>query len=284
LLKDYLALADSEMNDYIPPPAARVFSMPSPPLYTDLSHYYDVLCSNIDYGEQCDFGMRANRIWGNGGDKYLDLACGSGSLLAHFAQADFTCSGLDISAKMLKIAQQRCPSAMLICADMKELSAPTPQDLISCFLYSTHYCTSIPAIQQTFVKVFECLAPGGLFCFDAVDKDSIANDEGHVHLLRHNDCDLRFQTRWHYCGHGDAMDLHINIQEIRQQQQFHYQDRHGMTAVKIHTLRQMLENAGFSVMILEHDFGCLGEWQGVKGNVIFCASKSSRETVPIAHR
>lgn len=254
--------------------------MSSPPLYADLSHYYDVLCSNIDYREQFDFAVRANTIWGNGGRKYLDLACGSGSLLTHFS-ADFTCSGLDISEDMLKLAQLRCPEATLICADMKELSPAEPQDLISCFLYSTHYCASIAAIQQTFARVFESLAPGGLFCFDAVDKDSIANDNGHVHSLRHDGNELRFQTRWHYRGHGDAMDLHINIGEIQQQQQFHFQDRHHMTAVTIHALRQMLESTGFTVIILEHNFSCLTEWRGVNGNVIVCASKFPVQADPV---
>jgi len=257
--------------------------MSSPPLYADLSHYYDVLCSNIDYREQYDFAVRASGIWGNGGKRYLDLACGSGSLLSHFSTAGFICSGLDLSADMLKLAQQRCPTATLICADMKELSTAEPQDLISCFLYSTHYCASIPAIAQTFAKVFESLAPGGFFCFDAVDKDSIANDEGHLHSIHHNDCELRFQTRWQYSGHGDAMNLHISIREIQQQQQQrHYQDQHRMTAVKIDALRQMLEDTGFSVIILEHDFGRLTEWQGINGNVIFCATKSDAEIGPLA--
>ena len=180
-----------------------------------------------------------------------------------------------LSADMLKLAQDRCPSATLICADMKELSASAPQDLISCFLYSTHYCASPAAISQTFAKVFAALAPGGLFCFDAVDKDSIANDEGHIHLVRHGERELRFQTRWSYCGQGDAMDLHISIREQQAQQQRHYHDQHRMTAVKVDALRQMLEHTGFSVTVLEHDFGRLTQWQGSTGNVIFCAAKSA---------
>lgn len=248
--------------------------MSSPPLYTDLSHYYDVLCSNIDYREQTDFAIRANKIWGNGGKNFLDLACGSGSLLAHFAAAGFVCSGLDISADMLKLAQQRCPSAGLLHSDMKNLSVAKPQDLISCFLYSIHYCASIDDIQQTFVHVFNALAPSGLFCFEAVDKDSIANDEGHIHSLNHHGRELRFQTRWHYGGHGEQMDLHIDIRERHNGQQRYYQDRHPMTAVKVETLRQILEVVGFQVTVLEHDFSCLSAWQGRNGNVIVCASKA----------
>src|SRR5690606_16978193 len=173
-------------------------------LYADLSHYYDLLCSNINYKEQSDFLLRANRFLGNGGQNYLDLACGSGVLLSHFADAGFTCSGLDVSADMLAMAAQRCPQANLICQDMSEIATAQPMDLISCFLYSVHYCASIPLMQKTFKNVYAALASGGVFCFDSVDKSCVANDEGHFHYLAlANEKELRFQTRWHYGGHGD---------------------------------------------------------------------------------
>lgn len=78
--------------------------MPALPLYADLAHYYDLLCANIDYKEQCEFALRANKLLGNGGRGYLDLACGSGALLSHFLAAGFECSGLDLSADMLTMA------------------------------------------------------------------------------------------------------------------------------------------------------------------------------------
>ena len=50
-----------------------------------------------------------------------------------------------------------------------------------------------------------------------------------------------------------------------------------MTAVNINLLSHMLQDEGFSVVILEHDFGRLTEWQGINGNVIFCAHKVSQD-------
>lgn len=250
--------------------------MSSPSLYADLSHYYDLLCSNIDYHEQCDFVLRANSLWGNGGKQYLDLACGSGMLLAHFSDAGFSCNGLDISQDMLDMAADRCPSANLICLDMSEIDLHNSMDLISCFLYSIHYCSSVAALQKTFKNIYAALSPGGVFCFDAVDKDCIANDDGHYHYLtlpNHNQ--LRFQTRWHYSGEGDDLDLHIDIRETAGESQRHYQEKHSMTAVNIINIRQMLENEGFEVQILEHDFARLREWQGENGNVVFCAVKAA---------
>lgn len=248
--------------------------MSSPSLYADLSHYYDELCSNIDYREQYAFILRLNAMLGNRGIRYLDLACGSGSLLKHFSDDGFACSGLDLSADMLDIAALRCPTAKWIQADMSDWTLAEPVDLITCFLYSTHYCPSIAAMEQTFAQVFAALAPGGLFCFDSVDKDCIANDAGHFHTLSTPASELRFQTRWHYPGQGDVMNLHLHIRETREQESFHYEESHAMTATKITALKRLLESAGFDVLILEHDFNCLSEWQGTNGNVIFCATRA----------
>lgn len=250
--------------------------MSAPSLYADLSHYYDVLCSNIDYREQCEFAVRAAKLWGNGGRRYLDLACGSGALLPHFSAAGFDCSGLDISADMLALAAKRCPQARLFCTDMSDLEVTDSLDFISCFLYSIHYCAPIAKLQQTFRRVYAALAPGGLFCFDAVDKDCIANDQGHGHSAALSNCHLRFQTRWYYRGTGDRLDLHIDIHERCDSQQRHYTEQHVMTAVNVTTIQRMLEVAGFEVVVLEHDFTHLSTWQGTNGNVLFCAVKASR--------
>jgi len=264
--------------------------MSTPSLYADLSHYYDILCANIDYLEHSQFLMRASKARGNAGMRYLDLGCGSGVLLNYFYDAGYSCHGLDISEQMLKLAAQRCPNAQLIRASMCDLSLDSPQDLISCFLYSIHYCQSIAEIQQTFSRVFDALSPEGLFCFDAVDKNCIANDNGQIHTVKNAVSELRFQSRW--CYHGDSdpgdsslelnrrtdedsdqMVLHLDIRETRDEQEFHYQERHRMTAVTVATLRDLLCATGFEVMIFEHDFSRMSLWSGDTGNTIFCATK-----------
>lgn len=242
-------------------------------LYSDLSYYYDVLCSNIDYREQCEFALRANKLWGNGGRSYLDLACGSGKLLSHVAAAGFDCSGLDISADMLLLAARQCPQAQLICSDMSSLNTPAAFDLVSCFLYSIHYCASIAALQQTFEQVYTALTPGGLFCFDTVDKDRIANDRGHEYQAMLPEGRLRFHNRWNYCGSGDRLELHIDIHEYTAGGQRHYSECHAMTAVNVSAIQHLLETTGFSVVVLEHDFTRLAAWQGSSGNVVFCATR-----------
>lgn len=243
--------------------------MPAPALYADLSAYYDLLCSAINYREQCDFAVRVHGLFGNGGRRYLDLACGSGAHLELMSECGFVCAGLDISAPMLALAAQRCPKAQLYLLDMSELSMAQPVDFITCFLYSLHYSHPRQKFAQTLQRVYDALAPGGLFCFDAVDKSCVANDSGHRHSADYQQHSLHFRTRWHYCGNGETLHLHVDIHD----RSHHYHEQHLMSALSIAEIEQELNVAGFSVEILERDFERLIPWHGVNGNVIFCASK-----------
>ncbi|KTT28598.1 SAM-dependent methyltransferase, partial [Pseudomonas oryzihabitans] len=58
-------------------------------LYTDLSAYYDLLCADIDYGAQSQAVLRLQRLFGNGGTRHLDLACGTGPHVRHFLDSGF---------------------------------------------------------------------------------------------------------------------------------------------------------------------------------------------------
>jgi SAM-dependent methyltransferase len=244
-------------------------SAPSSDLYGDLSHYYDLLCADVDYAEQANFALRANGLLGNGGRRYLDLACGSGAHLPHFVNAGFDCVGLDISAPMLVLAAARCPQARLLEQDMSSLKMNQELDFITCFLYSLHYSHPLSQYQQTLQRVYDALAPGGLFCFDAVDKHSVANDIGYTHKMTVDASTLAFHSRWFYSGSGDRLDLHVQIRDQQQQ----YNEHHVMTAVGITQIQNLLETVGFSVNIFERNFNRLIPWQGKNGNVVFCANK-----------
>lgn len=250
--------------------------MSNPPLYADHAQYYDLLCSAINYAEQSAFAARANGVFGNGGRNYLDLACGSGAHIAQMLAAGYRCIGVDISAEMLALAKARSSGALFFLQDMSELSVSERQDLVTCFLYSMHYCHPLAKFEQTLQRVYAALRPGGMFCFDAVDKHSVANDDGHTHQLMHQQQPLQFQTRWYYSGEGDALDLHISIRDGQQ----HYHEQHLMGALSIAEIEAMLVKTGFEVTILERDFERLLPWQGHNGNVIFCATKPCDTMLP----
>lgn len=241
-------------------------------LYTDLSGYYDLMCADIDYREQCAFVHRVNQLLGNGGDRYLDLACGTGPHVRHFQALGYRASGLDINQPMLDIAQQRCPQALFTQQDMCDFTVTEPQDLITCFLYSIHYNATLEKLQLCFQRVHAALKSGGVFCFNAVDKNTLPASKAIRHSTQHDGSAFVFQSGWRYPGEGDNQSLLVRIEKTTDGAQQVWQDEHPMVALTFVALQTMLDEL-FEVQVLAHDYGRITPWDGEAGNGVFVCLK-----------
>jgi ubiquinone/menaquinone biosynthesis C-methylase UbiE len=241
-------------------------------LYADLSRYYDRFCAGVDYAQQCDFAERAFAAFAeSGGSDYLDLACGTGPHLHYMQQKGFRCSGLDNSAQMLELARRRCPQAELLLCDLAAFDYNSNYDLLSCFLYSIHYSHPLTAFTETLRRAYNALKPGGVFIFDMVDKNGIRNSDGVVSTADSAEGALRFQSGWNYRGHGEVLDLNLSIELAGDAGVQRWSDHHVMTATSIPEVKSLLQQAGFDVILLEHDFSTLREWDGFSFNVVVVA-------------
>jgi ubiquinone/menaquinone biosynthesis C-methylase UbiE len=247
--------------------------MSSNALYTDLSHYYDLMCAEINYHQQSDYVHRLHQIFGNQGKHYLDLACGTGPHVKHFMDFGYHASGLDINKPMLDIAQARCPEAHFSLQDMSNFKPTEPVDLISCFLYSIHYNADLSKLQECIASVYAALTSGGIFCFTAVDKNTIDNRAGIKHAIAHQNSNFSFQSSWHYSGQGDRQTLQLRIEKTTGTQLESWQDKHSMVAISFQQLREFLQRY-FEVHIFEHDFEIIVPWENSSGNAIFVAIKT----------
>src|SRR5690606_21169319 len=200
-------------------------------LYTDLSGYYDLMCADIDYQAQSRCVHRLQQIFGNGGIRHLDLACGTGPHVRHFIDFGYQSGGLDINQPMLNRAAIRCPEAHFSLQDMCTFSLSEPVDLVTCFLYSIHYSAGIDRLKACIASVHGALAAGGLFCFNAVDKDKIDNALSVSHAAEHEGSRFTFRSGWHYCGVGEKQSLRLSIEKACAAQTQVWHDEHPMVAV-----------------------------------------------------
>lgn len=243
-----------------------------PSLYTDLSNYYDLMYADIDYGEQSKHVHRLHQLFGNGGNNYLDIACGTGPHIRHFIDFGYSSSGTDINQPMLDIAQQRCPKAFFFQQDMSDLQVAQPQDLITCFLYSIHYNQTIPKLQHCFASVHAALNPGGIFCFNSVDKNLIDNRPGIKRNLSHQGSEFCFQSNWYYSGAGEQQQLQLSIEKTSNGKTERWCDHHPMVALSFVQMLELLEPT-FEVHIFEHDYRTILPWNRTSGNALFVAIK-----------
>lgn len=241
-------------------------------LYTDLSRYYDLMCSDINYREQSQHVYRLHQLLGNKGDTYLDLACGTGPHIQHFVEFGYSSHGVDINQPMLDLAQERCPEAQFSQQDMAALSVEKPLDLISCFLYSIHYNPPLEQLQQCIARVHAALKPGGMFCFNAVDKNLIDNRPGIKRYLSQGESEFYFQSNWFYPGSGDSQALQLSIEKTTHGKTELWRDQHPMVALDFLQMRALLAPY-FDVHIFEHDYGSIQPWNQQSGNAIFVGLK-----------
>lgn len=253
-------------------PSRQQVIMPGTAIYTDLSGYYDLMCADIDYGAQSHCVHRLQQLFGNGGRRHLDLACGTGPHVRHFIDAGYDSAGLDINQPMLDRASLRCPEAQFSLQDMCSFSVQRPVDLITCFLYSIHYSAGLERLEACIARVHDALAEQGLFCFNAVDKQRIDNASFVSHSACHADGLLGFSSGWYYSGHGERQSLRLCIERTAGGASQVWQDEHAMVAVSFGELRELLEPY-FDVEVLEHDYQKILPWDGTSGNAIFACVK-----------
>jgi SAM-dependent methyltransferase len=247
--------------------------MPGNALYTDLSGYYDLMCADIDYTAQSHSAHRLQQLFGNGGKRHLDLACGTGPHVRHFIDAGYQSAGLDINQPMLDRAALRCPEARFAQQDMCGFTVAEPVDLITCFLYSIHYSGNIERLNACIASVHNALADGGVFCFNAVDKHKIANEAFVAHTAQHRDGAFSFSSAWSYPGEGERQALKLRIEKVTAAGEKQvWNDEHPMVAVSFAQLRGLLE-PWFEVHVFEHDYEKLLEWGGALGNALFVCVK-----------
>ncbi|RRU96698.1 class I SAM-dependent methyltransferase [Stutzerimonas xanthomarina] len=246
--------------------------MPGDALYTDLSGYYDLMCADIDYRAQSHCVQRLQQLFGNGGTRHLDLACGTGPHVRHFIDAGYTSGGLDINQPMLDRAAARCPEAQFSLQDMCGFAVEQPADLITCFLYSIHYSAGLARLESCIASAHAALAPGGLFCFNAVDKRRIDNASFVSHTARHAGGLFTFSSGWHYPGEGEQQLLRLRIGRTAADQSQVWNDEHAMVAVSFAELSELLAPY-FEVHVLEHDYEKIVPWDQASGNAIFVCVK-----------
>ena len=143
------------------------------PMNTNIKDYYDNLANEYDddrfgnsYGKYLDVQEKLilQKWLGNTeAQNVLDLGCGTGRFL------EFANTGLDISPKMLAIAQQKFPSKKLVLSTATQSPFESETfDIIISFHVLMHLNRS--TLQEILVETHRILKKNGRFVFDIPSK------------------------------------------------------------------------------------------------------------------
>jgi predicted TPR repeat methyltransferase len=95
----------------------------------------------------------------------LELGCGTGAILKHFANGR-NVYGLDLSKGMLAVAQKEIPQAKLYQANMVDFRLDKKFDVIYSVFDSINHVLNFNDWEKIFANAHKHLSDGGIFIFD----------------------------------------------------------------------------------------------------------------------
>lgn len=214
--------------------------------YTILAESYDQLTSDVEYERWADYIEWHLSRQSPPRRVVVDLACGTGSLSRQLAQRGHTVIGVDQSADMLCVAEQKCRNlpVQLLQQDMTHLTLAEPADAVVCCLDSVNYVTRPTALKRAFRRVFQNLRPGGQFIFDAKTPLALTEADGQTYLDENEEiyCVWRgeYNPRRRVCGYG--MDLFRRRPDGAWERGEEYHEEYAYTPEE---LEEYLKEAGF---------------------------------------
>ena len=137
-------------------------------LYNDLATIYDKMYQTfIDYEEEYDFYNQIIKRYNK--TNVLEIGSGTGHLAKYFQAANFDYLGLDYSAEMIAIAQNRVPNVAFLQGDMRDFQLPKSVESIIITARTLSYLLTNNDIINTFSSIYNNLKPNGILCFDFID-------------------------------------------------------------------------------------------------------------------
>jgi SAM-dependent methyltransferase len=136
------------------------------PSYEAFARFYDAVQG--DRSEALPF-VRPHLA---GAASVLELACGTGSILAHL-RSEFEVVGVDLSPEMLEVAREKVPGVELVLADMTSVRLGRTFDAVLCLYDAVNHLLEWEQWESLFDTAAVHLQPGGVFVFDVNDEERL---------------------------------------------------------------------------------------------------------------
>lgn len=186
------------------------------------------------------------------GRRWLELACGTGTVALAMARRGWQLTGVDGSADML--AQARAKAALaeqeipFLQQDMRQLKFEQRCDLVTCLYDSLNYMLTTDDLTAALRQVARCLNPGGLFLFDMNTAFALETFwGGQAYFDDHGDLAVAFNTRYSPSRHRTT----VTVTWFEREQDGRYRKRceqHTEQAYPPEHVSTLLVDVGFEVL------------------------------------
>jgi len=221
-------------------------------LHNQLARYYDRVYSFKDY---LDESVRLQNLiikyLETGGNSLLDVACGTGLHLKHLKD-DFSCTGVDISKNILKIAKKNVKEVTFKEADMKTLRLGKQFDVIICLLSSIGYVKTVASLEKTIQNFSKHLKKGGLALIEpSHTKSAYVNGEPRITVYNGKDAKIARVNVTKIRQATAVLNMHMLIAE-RGKDAKYFVDRHELGLFGINNTLRIMQAEGLKSKYLKN--------------------------------
>lgn len=181
----------------------------------------------------------------------LDVACGTGTHLAEFAELGYRIAGTDLSEPMLDVARSVLGDDVpLIAGSFEDLpdavTALGPFDLVTCLFSSIAYVSSIEALRRVLGDLAALVAPGGALVIEPwiAAEDWLVGHFGHDTVSRDGTTVMRMA---HSGVDGDRATIHFEYLVGEPDGIWRFAEHHRMLMAPSSAYVEAMESAGLTV-------------------------------------
>lgn len=237
--------------------------------YAQFAYQYDRLMSDMPYPSWLSFLRQCWAQYQVTPHTIVDLGCGTGSISLPLAQDGLHVTGIDISANMLAVAQDKSDQlrkqALLskggtiqwLEQDMREWELPERVECVVSFCDCLNYLTEEDDVVLALKRTYAGLTDGGLFIFDvhapqqlvgyAESQPFVMDEEDIAYIWTCEYDEQRMEIEHHLSIFdrqlGNGNDLYRRIEEI-----------HVQRAYTREWIEAQLVDCGFEVVSVSADF------------------------------
>ncbi|HUW84229.1 MAG TPA: class I SAM-dependent methyltransferase [Phycisphaerae bacterium] len=187
-------------------------------------------------------------------ETWLDLCCGTGSLLRLVCENGFVVTGVDASRHQVAHARRNAPSARVIVQDIRELSLSREFDVVTCMFDSLNYLTRKQDLLRAFGKTKRHLSHSGRFAFDMNTFEGLQDQWCKTSVTHERDLTLLMESSF---DASRAIGRCLITGFIRKGRSYRrFQEEHVERGYRAREIEDLLDQAGFSFRKLDgHSFG-----------------------------
>ena len=143
-------------------------------IFKNYAQYYDLLYRDKNYIQEAKFVKKLISKYSKTASTILELGCGTGLHAIALAKLGYSIDGIDLSSKMLDIAENKINAIppklkskiSLTLSDIRDFNSPKKYDTVISLFHVISYMSTNADLQSFFTTASKHLLPNGLLIFD----------------------------------------------------------------------------------------------------------------------